>query len=379
MKRNQETIELLRSSVQEAIAFDPVVKNVEKFELKNVKIDSAMSFAGKEFSENAIKSVLNILEVKPAFKDFQKSMSEKDWELVADKIKKAKGDVYLYGDMSNDNRVNQVYLANPNKKQPDDMTNSLSVIETIERELAESDCDYSLNKFDFIPEKYQFDIELLNDSDPIDVFTNDTWKAGTNFIFNSLNFKHFPFFERLSCSNGMMSKQFGFNSDIAKNTFNNKRLEKIINQSLHSVNESHFQMLEDFSKRLKNTNISLEEFYDIKKFFQKGDRKIDYELLCGHYFSEEPFFKEFGLPVADMPKNWKRTANSGINAYDMVNLLTWIASHPKDSGLNTEDCLDVKIKAGNLFFKESFDLTSLAPAKNFTYPAYDYQVIAEMQ
>jgi len=379
MTRNQETIDLLQAKVREATSSDSCIRNIERFELKDVQIDSSMSIANKMFSEDAMKRILDVLNVKPAFKDFQKSMSEKDWEMVADRIKKAKGETFLYGDISNDGKVNNIFIQNPNKKAADDMTNSLAVIDMIEHELADSDCDYSLANFTYTPEKYLFDIEFRNDSHPLDLLGNDPWKSGNKFIFNSLNFKYMPFFERLVCTNGMHRNQFGFHSDISKKSFTNSRLEKTIAGALHQVNDSHYLLLEEYAQRLRNTNISLDEFYGVKRWFNRGDRKVEYEALQNKYFDETPFYNSYGLPVSEQPKTWLRTADSGINAYDFVNLLTWVASHPKDSGLNTEDATDIKIMAGNIFFKENFDLMQLAPKKSVAYPKFEYPVIAEMK
>ena len=264
--RNRDTIELIRTKTKAITEDYQLNRNIEKFNLKDIKIENVASYQNKLFSDDATTTLLNLLNVKPAFKDYQKSMSEKDWETVADKIKKAKGEVEIYGDISHDDIVNNLYIANPNKKVLDDMTNSLNVINTIETELAQSQCDYSLANFNFDPGKYMFDISLRNESDPIDLLGNDPWKTGQNFKFNSLDFKWAPYFERLSCTNGMMKQQFGFQSNISRNNFNNNKFDRIINKALASVNESHYIMLEEFAKRLNATNISLAEFYATKNW-----------------------------------------------------------------------------------------------------------------
>lgn len=374
MEKNLETIEQLKIEVKNAIAHDPVVKDCEKFNLKDIVIDSTMSIDNKQFSDNAIKKVLDILNVKPQFTEYRKSMSEKDWEMIGDRIKKAKGDVILYGEMSDQETVNNIHLMNPDKKRDDDMINSMAVVNLIENELRTSDCDYSLNSFNFQKDSYLFDIELKNASAPIDLLENDTWHTGHRFTFNSLNFKYMPFFERLVCSNGMYGKQFGFRSNIAKQSFNNERIERIINNALKGINETHYQLLDEQSKRLNNTNISLYEFYDHKNWFNRGSRKDAYELLMEKYFPEEPFFKTFGIPVNEQTSVWKRTADSGIKAYDFVNLLTWIASHQKETGLTLEDSIDLKIVASNLFFKQVFDLMQVAPRKTPDYPIFQIPV-----
>jgi len=149
--RNQETVEFLQEKVNEVTKNHSIIQNIERFELKNVKIDGTMSIGNKVFSEEAVKQTFDILKVQPAFKEYQKLMPEKDWEYVADKLKKANGDVCLYGDISGDGQVNGVYVQNPNKKKSDDMTHSLAIIDMIQNELIESECEYKLKKFEFNP------------------------------------------------------------------------------------------------------------------------------------------------------------------------------------------------------------------------------------
>jgi len=379
-RKNQDAIDLLQMKVKEVTDNNQICRNIEKFELKDIKISDQMTYGSKMLSDDAMKSVLDVLEVKPAFKEFQKSMSEKDWELVSDKIKKAKGETFLYGNVTDQGIVADIFTMDPNKKKPDDMTNSLAVIDMIQYELANSECDYSLSGFKFDPEKNLFDVELTNESHPVDLLGNDPWKTGNRFIFNSLSFQSAPHFIRQICTNGMHKKEFGFHSDISKKSFNNNKIEKIIGNALHSINETHYQLLEEYSSRLRNNNISLDEFYGHKLWFNKGERKeSEYDMMMEKYFDEAPFYKTYGLPVNEQPKTWLRTADSGINAYDFVNLLTWIASHPETSGLSEKDSLGLKIMAGNLFFKENLDLVNLAPRKTPEYKRFEYPILAEMK
>jgi hypothetical protein len=295
-------------------------------------------------------------------------MDEKDWKQVSDKIKKAKGDIFLFGELSADNQIHHVHYINPKKKKADDMTNSMAIFNAIENELRNSDVDFSLKNFNFDPETYKFDVEFLNETSGIDVFTNDTWKTGNKFIFNSLNFRHLPFFERLVCTNGMVKPQFGFKSSVSKASFNNEKLEKVIYNALHSINDTHHQLLEQYAKHLKSQNVSLYEFYDFREWLNKGSRKDSYRNLIAKYFDDEPFYKAFGMPVNEQTKLWKKSADSGINAYDFLNLLTWVASHANESGLVKSDADELKIHAANFFFKESLDLEEVAPKVKVDYP-----------
>lgn len=368
MQKNAETIEQLKSEVKNAIAHDPLVRDIEKFNLKNIVIDGSMSIGNKQFSDAAIKKVLNLLNVKPGFVDYRKSMSEKDWDMVNDRIKKAKGDIELYGEITDQEMINAIYLVNTKKKRDDDMTNSLAVIAVIEDELRDSECDYRLSSFEFNKNTYKFSIEFMNESMPIDILNGDIWNVGHRFEFNSVSFKYMPIFERLICKNGMYSKPFGFGSYINKQSFNNEKIEKVINNAIHSFNEIHAKLLEEQAEALKKTNISIAEFMYYKKWFDKGSRKNSNNQLIEKYFNEEPFYKAYGLPVAEQTSVWKKTADSGINAYDFLNMLTWIASHPDQSSIKPEDAIDLKIASSAFFMNQKFDMKQLAPRKNVDYP-----------
>lgn len=368
MERNQETIAQLQENVSKAIQNDPMVRDMEKFNLKDITIDSTMSIGNKEFSEKSIKKVLDVLNVKPNFTDYRKSMSEADWKLVADRIKDAKGDLFLYGELGSGEVINNIHYANPKKKKSDDMTNSLAVINAIENELRTSENEFSLARFNFDSEKYTFDIELKNESSEFDALAGDSWKVGNKFTFNSTNFKYLPYFERLVCSNGMIGKTFGFNSNISKASFNNEKIEKIINNALASFNPAHTQLIESHANYLKGVNISLAEFYGWRNWFNKGPRKDAYKDIMDKYFPEAPFYKAFSLPVAEQTTAWKRTADAGINAYDFFNLLTWIASHPTESMIESSDAIDLKIASSSFFFWDKFDMLEIAPKVKVDYP-----------
>ena len=56
---------------------------------------------------------------------------------------------------------------------------------------------------------------------------------------------------------------------------------------------------------------------------------------------------------------WKSTADTGKNAYDFFNDLTYIASHPGEIKLEDIKRKELQIKASDLLFKETLDLVKL--------------------
>jgi hypothetical protein len=71
--------------------------------------------------------------------------------------------------------------------------------------------------------------------------------------------------------------------------------------------------------------------------------------------------RAYGCIVSEMPDLWKITADSGKNAYDFFNDLTYIASHPDEAVMTNRERMDVQIKASDLLFKKDLDLELVAP------------------
>jgi hypothetical protein len=86
------------------------------------------------------------------------------------------------------------------------------------------------------------------------------------------------------------------------------------------------------------------------------------------FFNEKPFFQAYGVNLDEKSKKWKSTADSGINAYDFFNMLTWIASHPGEVKMDRSDRIDLQIQASNLLFKPQYDLEDIATGVTVNYP-----------
>jgi len=86
------------------------------------------------------------------------------------------------------------------------------------------------------------------------------------------------------------------------------------------------------------------------------------------FFNETPFYKAYGVNLEEKSKKWKSTANTGINAYDFFNMLTWIASHPEEVKMDKTDRINLQIQSSNLLFKNQLDLEDVATNVVVEYP-----------
>ena len=368
--KNKETIEQLQSFVNGIEQKNPSRRDIVDFNLQDVEINGEFKYRDLKFEEAASDKILDILNAKPSFKEYRQLMEEKDWKNVSRQIKTAKGDINLYGSLIPDKMggyvVDDIYFRNPKKKQPDDLTTPKAIVETICEELSTSMIDWSLANSMYNEDKNLFEISLRNENNPVEVLAGDSWKKGEMFSFNSTNFKQCPFYERLICSNGMTKPSYGFSSNISKVSFNNQKVQKVINNALAADNDSVSQMIAECIKHAKGTNVSIREFYEVRNFFDKKG----YSVILDKYFIEAPLYSAYGTSIADKNKQWQSTADSGINAYDFINLITWIASHTDKSNISKEDAAKLKIHAGWLFTLPKFDLEHAAPKVDIKYPRF---------
>ena len=110
------------------------------------------------------------------------------------------------------------------------------------------------------------------------------------------------------------------------------------------------------------------EFYDFRRWFESRNENERYEKIIMNYFDDAPFFKAYGVDITQKSRKWKTTANTGINAYDFFNLLTYVASHPEKIMMDRSDRTDLQIVASNLLFKKELDLEDVATPTKVIYP-----------
>lgn len=368
--KNKQVIDEINSFVEQIEKQDLSRRDIVEFNLQDIQTVDNFRLGDSAFSERASKNVLNILNAKPSFIEFQSLMEKTDWNQVANKIKSAKGDINLYGSLIQVSpgtyEIDNIFFKNPKKKNPDDLTRAKAVIETITDTLSRSNVDWDLQAKGFDEESAKFMFQLQNSNNAIEVLKNDFWKQGQLLEFNSTEFLNSPFFERLVCTNGMTRPQYGWRSNIAKASFNNQKLEKAIQHALSEDNTDVAELITGFANHMKNTTISLREFLIYKNFFEKRG----YDEITAKYFNEAPFFKAWGENIDKKPKGWKATANTNINAYDFINMNTWLASHTKESGMTEGDAKALKIAITDLFVKKELDCEVIAPVVKVEYPHF---------
>ena len=369
---NQSTIEQIRqetSGILEKLGD----RQISEFKMKDLDINNGVYLRGMPVKGKALNEIMYVLKVRNNFTDMSQKLSESDWSFVASKLKTAEADTKMYGRIVKDDQGNpevvHAFKHNDKKKQNDDAA-FRQYFSWLEESLGNSEIDFSVKSINFNAKTETFDLVLLNDRDRVDVFgTNlDLWKMGERFTFSGLQFNYAPFFERLVCSNGNTATEYGFGARISQAKFNNRRIQSVIEKSLVHGSETLPEQLMQSVQHLKSTNISMGEFYQYRNFFERRNSDEKYNGLIERYFNDQPFYKSYGLNIADKSRKWKSTANTGINAYSFFNQLTWIASHPEEVRMDRDDRMQLQIEASHLLFKKELDLEDIASSVHVDYP-----------
>jgi hypothetical protein len=343
------------------------------FQINELEIENGIFLRNHEIKGSALKNILKMLGVRPEFLDYSNKMTADDWRSVSEKIKGAIGSEVVYAKTVRDEdgwvSVIDIFKHNGDKKKIDNASFD-QYIQWITDALGTSTNNYELKDFFWNDQLESMNINLLNKDTGIDVFGTDldVWKMGQNFSFSAFRFDYAPFFERLVCSNGNVAKEFGFRSNISQGRFNNKKIQSIIEKNILQANTDMPIVLQKATQHLKDNNISIAEFQHYRNFFGGRNQEERYDNIMAKFFNESPFYKAYGVNLEEKSKKWKSTANTGINAYDFFNMLTWVASHPEEVKMDKRDRIDLQIQSSNLLFKNQLDLEDVATNVVVEYP-----------
>lgn len=335
-------------------------REIVSFNISDIEIENEqMLVNGSTLTMDATKKVLSKLRVKNNFLGLSKEMTTTDWNIVKDKIKSASGLQAVHGRKLNINGakvVDDVYMAAPK-------TTGILEIDAIFQEVIDSIVstgkDISVKSTGFLEDKDEVVITLLENDETLDVFGtgDDLWKTGKQIVWNGLKFSVSPFFERLVCTNGNTAPQYGFKANISNNKFNIGKIKKILEKEIILQSNTMSDFLVDSINHLKTVNISTREFLKFRNMFNEEE----HAPIIKKWLDESAINKAYGCIVSEMPELWKITADSGRNAYNFFNDLTYVAAHPSEAKLSDRERINLQIKASDLLFCKALDLEQVAP------------------
>jgi hypothetical protein len=368
---NSEVIDKIhefRESTLEKIQNQDVIS----FKVNDIEFDDNLVVNNSTISDKALKKIFNTLRVhNDFFVTYKKALDIDSWEDIKYNLKRVKKDNEFYGKKIIDSKGNHI-ISDLYKKN--EIINEFSIYDRfdnnfrfIEDALEQSEIPYEIKELSYIENDENVIIKLLNKDGKIDVFNDDldVWKKGLDFNWDSFNFASNPHLERLICSNGMVTRKYGFNTNIQKKSFDASKIENIIYKNIINSNDKIDDIIKEYCNHLKNVNISVSEFKQYKDFFidKNNEEKYDH-ILNSNVFNDDDIFKAYG-DITKKSNKWLTTADSGRNAYDFFNNLTALSSHNKHFNIEKQDAVELQIKTSDLFFKEELDLEDVAPKITF--------------
>lgn len=347
----EEVAEILRVREENKVSFHVGELTVEN---ETLKLD------GIELAPVSTKKVLAHLRVRPNFLGLRERMNEEDWEAVSQKLKTAGGNQIVFGRKTTGEKTNIVDLHLAHRKAPNGGIQIPEIFDLLTQSVLESSADdYQVCDKYFSDKTGKISLSLMNTTREVDVFGNgeDMWKTGKKIVWSGVDFGIYPFFERLVCANGNVAKQYGFSSSINNSKYNFGRIKAVLEREIMQASDAATPMLTDATRHLKRTNVSVAELLSYRNLF---DEEED-EKILKKYFDMTYLNEAYRCDVEGMSKVWKVTADTGKNAYDFFNDLTYIASHPQEIKIDEEKRRRLQIVASDLLFKEELDLEKIAP------------------
>lgn len=351
-----------RNEINEKIEKTEIVN----FKMHNIEIgNETMSYDGNELTENAKYQILKDLRVRNSFMDFSKEMTISDWNTVKDKLTCApKNDIYAR--IIDDNGTKKVDdIRSANIKNTGSISMNL-IFQKLIDSIVSSSKDLILRNASFVEKNYEIIVQLVENANEIDIFGNqkDVWKTGTQITWNGLKFQIAPFAERLVCTNGMTANQYGYKSNVSNKKFNIGKIEKMLEKEIVLESNTMDLVIMDAAKHLSSINASVNEFLLLRNLFDEEN----HSEIIEKYFDEKRIDKAYNALVSEKPNRWQMTADSGRNAYELFNDMTYIASHFDDTVFNLSESerFELQRLASGFFFKEKMDLELVAPKVIFS-------------
>jgi len=346
-------------------------RDVISFRLGDLDFDGELNVGGNVIAKKCLSKILTSLRVRDSFFKYRNDISPEDWEELSKILKDANQNTEFWGKKltaaDGFTRITELYPRSEIIGGADILSNHFTqYFDYLIKALGDTKVPFELKSANFNTDIENVDMKLIATNSEIDLFQDggDIWKAGTNVNWDILKVSTAPFFERLICSNGMTADQMGFKANIQNKKFNLAKIEKEISKLIVQAPERFEETIQYHSAHLKDVNLSLNEFYDFKHFFENKNSDERYDHILMKAFKEGEIYKNYAEDIKEKSKKWLGTANSFRNAYDFFNDMTYLASHTDEVNMDPEDARELTVKASTLFFKKDLDLEDVAPTIN---------------
>lgn len=190
----------------------------------------------------------------------------------------------------------------------------------------------------------------------------EVWKTGHSVTIDPFGVIMEPYMERVVCANGMVrpvktNKYVISHGESPKKAFQ----VKLGKPDYTIINDINVGIL-----KLKGYNASVREFLSFRKILEQDASTEISRILSlnpgGEQggFSTNSLIKSYGEELFEKSDRWLSTADSGINAFDLINSATYITSRPAEFNTSSDVVLRIQRLAAKTLL-EDLDLEHVAP------------------
>lgn len=324
--------------------------DVENIEKKG----NSFFYNGNQLRQESLKSLINVLGVKEQLVN-EINDDSSQWAPLHNalsNIRKNKRVTAVLNSQSNE--INNIFDRSIKEERAVDLSNGLRYTEEY---LRENNNNLELRDFYFDPTNISIAINFKNPDADIDVFGDgkDVWKSGFGMNFSLNKSQFYPYLLRLVCSNGMtavhrMAQRFVDSADFTQKTFDTQ-VRKFLSGD---IIKEEVQMA---GNRLRNHNASLREFNTARAIAMRVDKELGATMFNDQEIKRR--YTDAGIALKGKGNRWMATANSNVNAYDLFNNLTNVATH-RVSDQDIALRMELNRLASDMFFTGP-DFAAVAP------------------
>lgn len=202
-------------------------------------------------------------------------------------------------------------------------------------------------------------LQFVNDVQ-IMMLPGDAWKTGQMVTIDPFGIKLEPYVERQICSNGAVRAV-----PTGEYTLNHGKAHEATMLFTKKIGTTDRKVVEDLKHGIdlaKRYNASVAEFYRFRSHFESciNSTEIQKVLAPGGMFDDNKILTAYGTEIFEKSDKWRATANAGVNAYDLLNNVTYIASRPVDFGITATAALEAQRLAAKVLMSTP-DMSHVAP------------------
>jgi hypothetical protein len=196
----------------------------------------------------------------------------------------------------------------------------------------------------------------------------ESYKSGLEFRsdMGQMDFRYM--LEREICTNGMTGMVPA--EQLSLTSLKDRAVQRFYD-GIQSLADQMF-LPEDFRDKLErniDTPASVAEVEDSFEVLKQASRECQNPSLLSHIPMHRirAAYEDIGYPVDEMTRTERKNARTDISVHDLVNEITWVASHPEDAdvegfNIDSHTAKDMQEFAGDLFTKKTLDTQNLVPS-----------------